>query len=65
MIPDISEVKIPQNPEQIVRNTKVLQRLALQQVMAITIITNLDYIINEPPHCKDRVLQKSMIGNLS
>lgn len=32
--------------------------------MAVTIISNLDYIMNEPPHCNDRVLQKSMIGQL-
>ena len=47
VIPEIKEVKVPQNPEQIYNNTQVLQKLALQQVMAISIVSNMDYILNE------------------
>ena len=33
-------------------------------MISITAVSNLDFIISEPPHCFDRVLQKSMIGRL-
>lgn len=34
------------------------------QVMSLAIVNNLDFIISEPPHNKDKVLQKSMIASL-
>lgn len=52
----MTDVMVPENPLQIYDNTKKLQMLALMQVISITAVSNLDFIIAEPPHCFDRVL---------
>ena len=49
----VTQIRVPNDPDQIIINTQKLQKLALMQVVGITIVSNLDYIISEPPHCND------------
>lgn len=60
----INEDFLSKNPNMILKNSKTLRKLAIMQVIGLTLMTNIDYIVNEKPQCNDRLLQKSMIANL-
>ena len=60
----INEEFLSKNPLVILKNGKTLQRLAIMQVIALTLMTSIDFIVNERPQCNDRLLQKSMVANL-
>ena len=52
----LNEAYLIKNPEQIFKNGKLLQKLAVMQVVAMTIMTSFDFIVSERPHCTDRLL---------
>lgn len=52
----LNEEDLAKNPEQIFKNTKRLQKLAMSQVIAMTLTQQLDFIISEPPHSNDRIM---------
>lgn len=60
----MKELRVTEDREKMMRNTKKLQKLALMQVICLAIVSNLDYIFREPPHNRDQVLQKSMLAGL-
>ena len=60
--PDNSSSVLGNDPAAVVSNSKKLQKLSLMQVVANTVIDNLNEICNSD--LNDRLLQKSMVGNL-
>lgn len=48
--------KVVEDPAKVMRNTTVLQRLALTQVICLAIASGIDFIFWEQPHCRDQVL---------
>ena len=60
----VKELRVTEDPEKIMWNTRKLQKLALTQVVCLAIVSSLDFIFREPPHNKDQVLQKSMLAGL-
>ena len=60
--PSGSHSALGNDPAAVYANSLKLQKLALMQDIANTVMTGLTNIVNSDS--KDRVMQKSMIGNL-